>query len=648
MRDLEDALRDRGYRRAWVVDTEYCSLGNHPRARCLCALDLLSGERREIWLAGVADPPCPFTMAADELFIFWAADADVGIFIALGWPVPRSVIDTRVEFMRIRCGLPPLPSDDTESDPDIVAEREARAGKKRAKKPGQYALVRVARHYGVPCVSDEEKGEFRDLAMQREDEFSNNERIGLLAYCSGDVDATAGVTRALWSEAELSDPQTFDQALIRGFYMSGAAWVQHLGVPIDVPLYRRLAMNAYDLRASYIADHANRPDPKECVDVYKGGRFNYEKFGEFLKDHGLFDEWPRTPAGQLVTDRKRLERLSIPIIDKFLELRATVDLLEGLQTSFDADGDVEENWDKVKGLRLCRDGRNRAPLFPFGTKTSRNALAGPTFLFTAPAWMRFLLVPPKGRAVAALDWACQELRIAAIRSKDPALSEVCKHEDPYIELMIACGRAPPGATKKTHRIERKIGKIIVLAMLYGAGARMVATNAGISFMEAADLLRSQREAFPIFYAWCDNFAYRGLCAAPLYSVLGWRFWPRYWKDGALPDRTCRNFPVQSTGAEIMRLAAIRAFEAGIATIGVVHDSSVIEAAEADIEQATAKMKEIMNQATIDLLGQSIPIKEEITRSGERYFDDDGEEDFKKLMRMLEAIERERGSGSDVA
>jgi hypothetical protein len=88
-------------------------------------------------LAGAVDPPCPFAMDADELFIFWAADADVGIFITLGWPVPRSVIDARVEFMRIRCGLPPLPAIDVEADPDMVAEKEAKAAKKRRKKPGQ-------------------------------------------------------------------------------------------------------------------------------------------------------------------------------------------------------------------------------------------------------------------------------------------------------------------------------------------------------------------------------------------------------------------------------------------------------------------------------------------------------------------------------
>jgi hypothetical protein len=116
----------------WVVDTEYRAFGNQPQARCLCALDLFSGERREAWLAGVAKPLCPFAMSADECFIFFAADADVGLFIALGWPLPRHVIDARIEFMRIRNGLAPLPPFDG-GDPDIAAEKEAKAGKKRKK-----------------------------------------------------------------------------------------------------------------------------------------------------------------------------------------------------------------------------------------------------------------------------------------------------------------------------------------------------------------------------------------------------------------------------------------------------------------------------------------------------------------------------------
>jgi hypothetical protein len=455
----------------------------------------------------------------------------------------------------------------------------------------------------------------------------------MLGYCRGDVDATAEVTRRLWDEAGLSDPRTLNQALIRGFYMSVAAWVRHVGIQIDMPLYRRFSMNAGALRSSFIAADADE------FDVYENGHFNFDKFEVWLEGKGLLAAWPRTPRGMLATSGKVLERMENEEVKKLLSFSATVDLLESIGSSFSASGEIEEDPDKAKGLQICPDGRNRASIFPFTAKTSRNAPRGRAFLFTNPHWMRFLIRPPKGRAIAHLDWVAQELRIAAILSSDPALLELCAREDPYIELVISLGLAPPGAKKKTHSTARKIGKVLTLAMLYGAGVGMVAGKAKMSRARAAELLRLQRATFPVFYAWSDNFAYRGLSAAPLWSPLGWRFWPRYWRDGKSPDRTCRNFPVQSAAADIMRVAAILMFEAGIAINAIIHDAFLIEADAADIEEVAEKARRIMMQAAELVIGASIPVSCEITGPSEQFYGEDGEADFRTLMGMLEEVER---------
>jgi hypothetical protein len=480
--------------------------------------------------------------------------------------------------------------------------------------------------------------------MRPGDYFTDEEKRGMIGYCHGDVDATAEVMRRLWDEAGLSDSRTLCQALIRGFYMSVAAWVRHVGIPIDMPLYRRFSAHAGVLRASYIAAHADR------FDVYEDGYFNFEKFEAWLKQKGFLPWWPRTTTGRLVTSGKKLARIS-DVVKEAKELfafKATVDLLKGVGSSFNQTGEIEEDEEKAKGLHLCPDGRSRATLFAFSTKTSRNAPRGRQFVFTNPAWMRYLVVPPPGRALVYLDWSAQELRIAAILSGDPALLALCAGEDPYMELVYFLGIITPDSPEKERKAARKIGKTLTLAMLYGAGRRAVSGKAKISQARAADLVARQRAAFPVFFAWSDNFARRGLSASPLWSPFGWRFWPVYWKkndagDRDLPDRTCRNFPVQSAGADVMRMAAILLFLSGIPINAIVHDAFVVECDAVDAEQVAKKVRRLMRLATRIVVGKAIPVKWQITRPGERFDpdDEDAERDFHTLMGMLEEAERRR-------
>jgi DNA polymerase I-like protein with 3'-5' exonuclease and polymerase domains len=208
-------------------------------------------------------------------------------------------------------------------------------------------------------------------------------------------------------------------------------------------------------------------------------------------------------------------------------------------------------------------------------------------------------------------------------------------------MAIYHGLAPPGATKKTHKRERAIVKVLVLAMMYGGGPGMIANKLRTTRGEAVELLRRQREAFPVFFTWSDNYANLGRCVARLYSPLGWRLWPRYWKDGESPDRTCRNFPVQAAGADIMRIAAIMLFREGIAINAIVHDAFVVEATSENIERVAARAREIMMEATELVIGKAIPVSLDITKSGERFFDEEGQEDFELLKGLLEGAQHAR-------
>ena len=82
-------------------------------------------------------------------------------------------------------------------------------------------------------------------------------------------------------------------------------------------------------------------------------------------------------------------------------------------------------------LAVGADGRNRCLLSPFRSITSRNQPSNAHFIFGPSCWLRSLIQPEPGRAVAYVDWSQQEFGIAAALSGDTAMMEAYTSGDPY-------------------------------------------------------------------------------------------------------------------------------------------------------------------------------------------------------------------------
>jgi len=99
------------------------------------------------------------------------------------------------------------------------------------------------------------------------------------------------------------------------------------------------------------------------------------------------------------------------------------------------------------------------------------------------------------------------------------------------------------------------------------------------------------------------------------SVFGWPL-----RISTSPNiRTLYNFPMQSGGAEMLRLAAWRMCEAGIVPIMLIHDGILLEEASLErIEHA----REIMLQAGRDICdGFEIGVDvDQLLKGGARYYD----------------------------
>ena len=143
---------------------------------------------------------------------------------------------------------------------------------------------------------------------------------------------------------------------------------------------------------------------------------------------------------------------------------------------------------RLNDLAVGRDGRNRTILSAFRSKTGRNQPSNTKYIFGPSVWLRGLIKPPPGHAVAHIDWSNQEFGIAAKLSGDEMMMAAYKFGDPYIAFGKDCGKLPADATQATHPHARQLLKQCVLGILLRDGS----ANAGVSNWAARD--RSARTA----------------------------------------------------------------------------------------------------------------------------------------------------------
>jgi DNA polymerase-1 len=189
-----------------------------------------------------------------------------------------------------------------------------------------------------------------------------------------------------------------------------------------------------------------------------------------------------------------------------------------------------------------------------------------------PAWVRGFLQAPPGWALVELDFEAEEFVIRAAQSGDPAMIRAYQSGDPYMATGVLMGLAPPGATKFSHPEVRALCKVLVLAISYGMSAWGLAQRLAIEEGQAAELIRRYHEAFPVARAWSEG----GVAYAKAYKSITTPFGWRMYVPRNTNPRTLLNWPMQSLGADLLRLIAIALVEAGIKVINLMHDAVLIE------------------------------------------------------------------------
>ena len=246
-------------------------------------------------------------------------------------------------------------------------------------------------------------------------------------------------------------------------------------------------------------------------------------------------------------------------------------------------------------------------------------------------------------AVAYVDYSSMEFLIAASLSDGHCgpvnnMLEMYRTGDPYLSFAKSVGAVPQTATKKSHETVRDRYKIMLLSTQYGLSATSLAARLNIPTFDAYEMLNQHHQQFAQYWAWSDDYVAHALQTGVVWTALGWTY--RIGIVGVVNDRSLRNWPIQSAGADILRIACILAARHGIKLLAPVHDAVLIEAPIARIEADVALMQEIMRRASRVILNPTaagtieLRTDAKIIRHPGRYTDPRGEELWKMVLKLL--------------
>jgi len=561
----------------------------------MVARELVSGREIRLWRDQLLTlPAAPFNTGPDAVFVAYYASAEMGCFLALGWPPPSNVLDL---FAEHRC----------------QTNRAARRRRKGEPKPDpiRNGLIDALMLRNLPHMGTAKKETMRDRILAWFP-FAPEEETEILDYCAEDVVGTGHLFHAM------RDRIDWPRALLRGRYMIAAARMEWNGVPIDAPLWEEMRQQGKALIRRMI----------DAVDsaygVHVDGVFKYGLFEAYLRRHQI--PWARYQDGRLnLTGDEFKERARVfPVLASLKELLATKAALRGLT--------AKSEKAQANRLQVGPDGRSRCLLSAFGGATGRNQPSTSKFIFGPAVWMRGLIRPPPGHAIAYLDWSGQEFAIAAALSGDPQMLADYASGDPHLTFAKAVGMAPASATKVTHPEMRDLFKTMNLGVLFGLTYVGLAYRLSISQPKAKTLLALHRARYPRFWQWSEQVVMRAYQHRQMRTVFGWCMAV----TGDTSDRTLMNFPMQANAAEMMRIAAIAATEAGVVVCAPVHDAFLICAPLSELEHEISRMREAMAGAARAVIGIDVRVGVEIWTYPHRYMDEArGRAMWETVMGLLE-------------
>lgn len=662
------------------LDMEFSEITSEKVRLVCCTIDSDKHGIKEFWLRD--DPLAQSDLSAffegnkDEIFVAYSAVAEGRSFISLGINPPSfKWIDLFLEYRLL-----------TNNNDDLLYGDQLVDGvvKKTVKPPPKWQRTEEDSQSSFkPTHSLSEatfkllgetrdtahKNKMRDLIISNPSSFSPSEREDIQKYCTEDVVHLRRMYEAVLAEYESlgagKEKDLLDDMLLRGKYAAITAKMESWGYPIDYDKTLNFSKSVGPLLEECQREiNALFPEISPFVYDRKDRKFKWNQTitKKWLKDNVDTSRWMKTdglkkakrvaiqkainalPPGAKLKSRERdaiedsvdesdFLSLALEAWTKVFDARHTYrkdsfgeQMVRYLKLKQNLNGFVpggkKSFWDAVGPDKRVR------PYFNiYGSSSGRSQPGSTSFLFLKPAWMRSLCMPPKGKAIVAIDYKSEEYLISALVSGDQNMIDAYDSGDVYLDFAKRAGLAPKEATEDSHKKERNLCKGTVLGISYlmsaiGLSAKLTNdTGKIVSEEEAQDFINAFYDAYPDLKEWQDDIQKQYLKEKYLRAFCGWTLW-----GNSDNFRSYTNFYIQSGGGAILRKAVEFADEAGLKVILTLHDEIFIEI-DSDDYGAIDTLRDCMLRGFIhyfeDKKSASI-IKMDAHLWGPDYSEEDGE------------------------
>ena len=567
-----------------------CRRGDAATPLCLVAREMRSGRVIRLWQDELGPFP-PYRLDNEALVIGYMLAAEFGFHRAKGWGEPACAIDAYLEFRH------------------FMNDGSVKSGDREK---GFYGLGGALRYFCEDNIDIAHKDTMRDRILQGPP-FSTQEQHEIQSYCDDD---TVGLARLV--PHIVPTIRSLEHAMFRAKFQWVIAGQERRGVPINLPLVKKVRRYWQGMRLDLVRELDR---PFECYEIVDGApHWRKERFADYARRNRMM--WPRLESGALdETDQTFREMAGkYPQVEQLRELRYSLSKL------------------KLNDLAIGSDARNRASLWAYGTKTGRCAPGSSEYIFGPAKWVRHFIAPAPGRALVHRDYCQQEPRIAAILSNDLDLLQACESDDLYLGVARQLGFLRESMNADEIDAVRTLFKTVVLGIQYGLGARSLAIRAGISLHEAGEILARLRARFHRFV----DYSATVLDHAGLKLEIGTPFDWRMQCPSGINPRTVRNFPIQSTGSEILHVLCILAERRGIEIVAPVHDAVMAEGPLSEVEDLSRELDRVMGDASaVVLRGYRLPTEAQSVRPGDHYKDKRGAAMWDTVTRLVAKLEQEQ-------